>query len=207
MPTVDVLDQNGQKVGEIALPDAVFSAEPKPHLFHAVIRMQRASLRAGTASTKTRSEVRGSTKKPWRQKGTGRARSGTRSSPVWRGGGVAFGPKPHSYAIHVTKKMKKAAVRSALSLKLRDQKLLVLDRFDLPQIRTKQFLIHKEKLGLTNALIVVDGQNDNLQKSARNVRDITVLQTAGLNLFDLLRHDQLVLTQDAVNYVEKVYGS
>lgn len=207
MPTVDVLDLNGEKAGEILLPDEIFSLEPKHHLFHLIIRMQLASRRRGTASTKTRSEVRGSTKKPWRQKGTGRARAGTRSSPIWRGGGVVFGPKPRSYALRVTKTMKKAAMKSALSLKLQERRLLVLDRFDLPQIKTKEFIVHREKLGLQSALIVIDGQNENLQKSARNVQGVKILQAAGLNLFDLLRHDQLVLTRDAVAYVERVYGA
>ena len=207
MPTVDVMDVNGEKVGEIHLRDEIFSVEPRYHLFHSIIRMQLASKRRGTACTKTRSEVRGSTKKPWRQKGTGRARAGTRSSPVWRGGGVIFGPKPRSYTLHVTKKMKRAAMLSALSLKLREQRLVVLNDFNLPQIKTKQFLIHRQKLGLQNALIVIDGHNETLQKSARNVQGVKVLLAAGLNLFDLLQHDQVVLTRDAVAYVERVYGA
>jgi large subunit ribosomal protein L4 len=207
MPTVDVLDLNGEKVGEIALRDDIFAVEPKPHLFHTIIRAQLAAKRQGTASTKTRSEVRASTKKPWRQKGTGRARAGTRSSPLWRGGGVIFGPKPRSYVLHVPRSVKKAAMRSALSLKLREDRLKILAHFDLPQIKTKNFLQVRDKLGLQNALIVVDGQNENLHKSARNVQGVKVLQASGLNLFDMLHHDHLVLTQDAVAYVERVYGT
>lgn len=207
MPTVDVLDIDAQKVGEITLRDDIFAVEPKPHLLHFVLRYQLAAKRIGTASTKTRSEVRATGRKPWRQKGTGRSRAGTRSSPLWRGGGVVFGPKPRDYGFHVPKKMRKAAVRSALSLKLNEDKLLILDRFDLPEIRTKGFVTHKERLKLGNALIVVIGENANLQKSARNVRGIKVLKTEGLNLFDILRHDQLVLTKEAIDHIERVYGS
>ena len=207
MPTVDVLNKDAQHVDEIVLRDDIFSVEPKPHLFHFVIRCQLAARRTGTASTKTRSEVKATGRKLWRQKGTGRARTGTRASPLWRGGGVVFGPKPRNYEMRVPKKMKKAAVRCALSLKLSESKLLVLERFDLPEIRTKTFVAHKEKLKLANALIIVDGENANLQKSARNVPGIKVLKTEGLNLFDILRHDQLVLTREAIEYIERVYGS
>ncbi len=207
MPTVDVLDKDAQRVDEIVLRDDIFSVELKPHLFHFIIRCQLAAKRMGTASTKTRSEVRATGRKLWRQKGTGRARTGTRASPIWRGGGIVFGPKPRNYAYSVPKKMKKAAVRCALSLKLSEEKLLVLERFDLPEIRTKTFVAHKEKLKLDNALIIVNGENANLHKSARNVPGIKVLKTEGLNLFDILRHDQLVLTRDAIEYIERVYGS
>jgi large subunit ribosomal protein L4 len=207
MPTVDVLDKDAQKVGEIGLRDDIFSVEQKPHLFHFVLRYQLAAKRMGTASTKTRSEVKATGRKLWRQKGTGRARTGTSGSPIWRGGGVVFGPKPRDYGLRVPKKMKKAAVRCALSLKLTEAKLLVVERFDLPEIKTKTFVGHKEKLKLENALIIVNGENANLQKSARNVPGIKVLKTEGLNLFDILRHDQLVLTKEAIEYIERVYGS
>ena len=206
MPTVDVLDKDAQRVDEIVLRDDIFAVEQKPHLFHFIIRCQLAAKRVGTASTKTRSEVKATGRKLWRQKGTGRARTGTRASPVWRGGGIVFGPKPRDYGVRVPKKMKKAAVRCALSLKLLEAKLLVLERFELPEIRTKAFVSHQEKLKLKNALIVVDGENENLRKSARNVPGIKGLQTAGLNLFDILRHDQLVLTRDTIETIERVYG-
>jgi len=205
MPVADVLDIDAQKIGEITLREDIFSVEPKVHLFPLVLRMQLAAKRQGTACTKTRSEVRGSSRKPWRQKGTGRARAGTRSSPLWRGGGVIFGPKPRPFGLKVPQKVKKAAFRSALSLKVQGKKLTVLEHFDLPEIRTKQFVEHKDKLHLGNALIVIDGENTNLRKSARNVPEIKVLMSAGLNLFDLLRYDQLVLTRGAVEYIEKVY--
>lgn len=207
MPTVDVMDLDAQKVGQIDLRDDIFALDPKPHLFHLVLRVQQAAKRRGTASTKTRGEVRATSRKPWRQKGTGRARIGTRSSPLWRGGGIIFGPKPRAYDLRVNKKVKKAAMRSAFSLRLREEKLLVLEHFDLPEIRTKDFVAHKTKLALSNALIVVAGENVHLQKSARNVPGIKVLRTAGLNLLDILRHDQLVLTRDAIDYIERVYGS
>jgi len=207
MPTVDVLDIEARKVGEIALRDDVFAAEPKPHLLHFVVRYQLAAKRKGTARTKTRSEVRATGRKLWRQKGTGRARTGTRASPLWRGGGIVFGPKPREYGFRAPKKVRKAAVRTALSLKLQESKLLILERFDLPEIRTKVFVGHKEKLKLGNALIVVNGENVNLSKSARNVPGIKVLKTDGLNLFDILRHDQLVLTREATENIERIYGS
>jgi large subunit ribosomal protein L4 len=207
MPTVDVLDKDAQKVGEIGLRDDIFSVAQKPHLFHFVLRYQLAAKRMGTASTKTRSEVRATGRKLWRQKGTGRARTGTSGSPLWRGGGVVFGPKPRDYGLRVPKKMKKAAVRCALSLKLTESKLLIVERFDLPEIKTKNFVGHKEKLKLESALIIVNGENANLHKSARNVPGIKVMKTEGLNLFDILRHDHLVLTKEAIEYIERVYGS
>ena len=207
MPTVDVLDKDAQKVGEIGLRDDIFSVEVKRHLFHFVLRYQLAAKRMGTASTKTRSEVKATGRKLWRQKGTGRARTGTSGSPLWRGGGVVFGPKPRDYGLRVPRKMRKAAVRCALSLKLTESKLLVVERFDLPEIRTKSFVVHKEKLKLESALIIINGENANLQKSARNVPGIKVMKTEGLNLFDILRHDQLVLTKEAIEYIERVYGS
>ena len=207
MPTVDVLDKDAQKVGDIGLRDDIFSVEVKPHLFHFVLRYQLAAKRMGTASTKTRSEVKATGRKLWRQKGTGRARTGTSGSPIWRGGGVVFGPKPRDYGLRVPKKMKKAAVRCALSLKLTESKLLIVEHFDLPEIKTKSFVGHKEKLKLESALIIINGENTNLQKSARNVPGIKVMKTQGLNLFDILRHDQLVLTKEAIEYIERVYGS
>jgi large subunit ribosomal protein L4 len=206
MPTMNVLNIDAEKVGEVTLRDDVFSVEPKLHLLHFVLRAQLAAKRRGTANTKTRSEVRATSTRPWRQKGTGRARAGSRSSPLWRGGGVVFGPKPRDYALRVPKKVRKAAVRSALTLKVKEDRLLLLEQFSLSEIRTKTFVDHQKKLHLDKALIVVDGENTNLEKSARNVPDIKVLKTAGLNLFDILRHDQLVLTLDAVQYIERVYG-
>ena len=206
MPTVDVLDINAQKAGEISLRDDIFAIEPKLHLLHQCVRRQLAIRRQGTACTKTRSEVMGTSKKPWRQKGSGRARIGTRASPIWRGGGIVFGPKPRDYSFHIPKKTKRLALRSALSLKLQKKQITVLDNFDLPEIRTKQFMVHKKALNLSSALIVVEGENLNLYKSARNVPNIKVLMAGGLNIFDILRHDQLVLTRNAIEYIEKVYG-
>jgi large subunit ribosomal protein L4 len=206
MPVVDVLNIDARKIGEITLRDDVFSVEPKLHLISLILRQQFASMRQGTACTKTRTEVRASSKKPWRQKGTGRARSGDRSSPLWRGGGVTFGPKPQRFVLKVPQKAKKAALRSAFSLKYKDNKLTILDGFELPEIRTRLFVEHKNKLNLNKALIVIDAQNENLQKSAHNVPNVKVLLSAGLNLFDILRYDHLVLTRGAVDYIEKVYG-
>ncbi len=207
MPVADVLDFEGHKVGEIVLSDRVFAVEPNEGLLYTVVRMQLAAKRQGTASTKTRSEVRSSGRKPWRQKGTGRARAGTRSSPLWRGGGTIFGPKPRSYAFSVPRKVKKAAMRSALSSKLRDRKLLVVEGEDLPTIKTKRFVSIMNKLNLQSSLIVIDGKFDNLRKSARNVPRIKVIRSAGLNVYDVLKYDDVVLTRDAVDYIERVYGT
>ncbi len=207
MPTVDVLDTNAEKTGEISLRDDVFSVEPNVHLFPIVLRQQMAAKRRGTACTKARSEVRTSRQKPWKQKGTGRARVGSRNSPLWRGGGVIFGPKPRDYKIKVPRKVKKAAMRSALSLKVKEKQLFVLDHFDMPEIRTKDFVQKKENLQLNKALIVFEGENNNLERSSRNVPEVKVLKSAGLNLYDVLLYDQLVLTRGAVEYIERVYGS
>src|ERR671918_2128600 len=167
MPVVDVFDLRKRKVGKVTLPDAVFAAEVKPHLLHEVVTMQMANRRQGTHSTLGRSEVRGGGKKPWRQKGTGRARHGTIRSPLWRGGGIVFGPKPRDYSYSVPKKVKKAALRSALSSKLGDGAITVVEHFDLPEIKTKGFVKVLKAFALESVLVVVDGDNEKLRKSAR----------------------------------------
>lgn len=203
MPTVEVYDANKQKVGEIDLSEAVFAAEIKPYLLHEVVVWQLAKRRQGNACTKSRHEVRGGGKKPWRQKGTGRARSGSRRSPLWRGGGVAFGPKPRDYGYTVPKKVKKAALRVALSDKLKEEKLFVMRGFDLSQIKTKAFVEVLKRFATDDALIVTAGPDETLEKSSRNVPKIKVLRAEGLNVYDILRHDRLLLLEPAVARIEE----
>ena len=203
MSTVEVKNIKNEKVGEIELNDEIFNLEVKGYLLHDVVRMQRAAKRAGTACTKTRSEVRGSGAKPWRQKGTGRARSGTRRSPIWRGGGVAFGPKPRDYSFKLNRKVKKQAVAMAMSARLQEGNLVVLDDFTMDQIKTRDFVEVMNTLALDTALIVVEDSNENLTKSSRNVNGFKVLNTEGLNVYDILLHSKLVLLQPAITSLEE----
>ncbi|MFH1035042.1 MAG: 50S ribosomal protein L4 [Pseudomonadota bacterium] len=203
MPTVEVYDANKQKVGEIELSEAVFGAEIKPYLLHEVVVWQLANRRQGNACTKSRHEVRGGGKKPWRQKGTGRARSGSRRSPLWRGGGVAFGPKPRDYGYTLPKKVKKAALKVALSDKLKEQKLTVMRGFDLSEIKTKAFVEVLKRFATDDALIVTAGPDLNLEKSSHNVPKIKVLRSEGLNVYDILRYDRLLLLEPAVARIEE----
>jgi len=202
MATLDVYNVNREKISQVEVADKVFAADVKEHLFHEVIRMQLNKRRAGTHSTKTRAEVRGGGKKPWRQKGTGRARAGTSSSPVWRGGGVAFGPKPRSYDIKVPKKVRRAAMCSALTLKVRQEKLMVLDAIDMAVIKTAAFVAMLDKLKAGKALIIAEA-DQNLQLSSRNVPYVKVLPPEGLNLFDLLKYDELYITQASLKSIER----
>ncbi|MBI4798829.1 MAG: 50S ribosomal protein L4 [Desulfarculus sp.] len=203
MPTVEVYDANNQKVGEIELSETVFGAEIKPYLLHEVVVWQLAKRRQGNACTKSRHEVRGGGKKPWRQKGTGRARSGSRRSPLWRGGGVAFGPKPRDYGYTLPKKVKKAALRVALSDKLNEQKIIVMRGFDLSQVKTKAFVEVLRRFATDDALIVTAEPDVNLEKSSRNVPKIKVLRAEGLNVYDILRHERLFLLEPAVARIEE----
>lgn len=202
MATLDVYNVNREKISQVEVEDAVFAAEVKEHLFYDVIRMQLNKRRAGTSSAKTRAEVRGGGKKPWRQKGTGRARSGTSTSPVWRGGGVAFGPKPRSYDIKVPKKVRRAAMCSALTKKVQQEKLLVLDSLEMAEIKTAAFVNMLEKLKAGNALIIAP-TDQNLFLSSRNVPYVKVLPPEGLNLFDVLKYDELYITQTSLKTIER----
>lgn len=203
MSTVTIINKNNESVGELELNDTIFNREVKEHILHEVVRMQRAGWRSGNASTKTRVEVRGGGRKPWRQKGTGRARSGTRSSPIWRGGGVAFGPKPRDYSFKVNRKVRKQAVSMALSARLQEGNLIVMDDFSMDQIKTKDFLSIMGRLQIENGLIVMDVNSDNLVKSSRNVNGYKVLSTEGLNVYDILLHKKVVLVQPVIENLEK----
>lgn len=207
MSTVEVKNIKNEKVGEIELNDQIFNLEVKGYLLHDVVRMQRAARRAGTACTKSRSEVRGSGAKPWRQKGTGRARAGSRRSPIWRGGGVAFGPKPRDYSFKLNRKVKKQAVAMAMSARLQEGNLIVLDDFTMDQIKTRDFVTVMNTLDLDTALIVTEETNENLTKSSRNVNGFKVLNPEGLNVYDILLHKKLVLLQPALTSLEERFSA
>jgi large subunit ribosomal protein L4 len=200
MASVDVINQKGDKVDSIELDEKIFQADIREHLVQKVVVWQLAKRRKGTASTKTRSQVRGGGKKPWRQKGTGRARAGTSRSPIWTGGGTIFGPHPRSYAFSLPKKVRKAALRSVLSSKLQEEKVIVLDKIDLEEAKTKAFLNVCKEIGIDEekALFVTSEKDETLRRSSRNVHRYLVLPCEGLNVYDLLRYEKLVLLQDAV---------
>jgi Ribosomal protein L4 len=203
MPVLDVYDIDNNRVSEIELNDSVFSAEIKKGLIYEVVRMQMASRRRGTSSTKGRSDVRGGGRKPWRQKGTGRARAGTRSSPIWRGGGVVFGPKPKNYSYKVPKKVRKAALISALSMKVREERILILKGFPMEEIKTKKFKEALDRFGLKSVLFVLDGSDSVLEKSSRNLEEVKMVRSEGVNIYDLLKYNNLVLLEPAVKKIEE----
>ena len=202
MAMMEVLNTNSEKVGEVELHDSLFDVEVNPHLIHEIVRMQLANRRAGTACTKTRAEVRGSRVKPWKQKGTGRARSGTKRSPIWRGGGTMFGPRPRDYSFKLTKKVRQLGLRMALSSRRQDNLLTVLDDFQLAEIKTKRFMTVMNSLNLENALIVTPEHIDNLERSARNVHGYKVLPSGGLNVYDILKYKHIVILQPCLEQLE-----
>jgi large subunit ribosomal protein L4 len=196
---LDVINRQGTPVEKVNVADQAFAAEVKGHLFHQVVRMQLARRRRGTASTKTRGEVSGGGKKPWRQKGTGRARQGSTRSPLWRGGGVALGPKPRDYAYNLPKKVRRAALRSALSLKTQENLLKIIDHLDLSAPKTKQMVGLLKDLGVEKAaIILLADDNPNIQLAARNLPEVKVLRVEGVNIYDLLMHDYLICTPEAL---------
>lgn len=203
MSTVNIVNTKNESVGEIELNDAVFNREVKEHILHEVVRMQRAARRSGNASTKTRVEVRGGGKKPWRQKGTGRARAGTRTSPIWRGGGVTFGPKPRDYSFKVNRKVKKQAVSMALSARFQEGNLVVVDDFSMDKIKTNDFVGIMGVLDIDNGLIVTDNASENLTKSSRNVNGYKVMSSEGVNVYDILLHKKVILVQPVIENLEK----
>lgn len=199
----DVYNLKAEKISQMELNEAVFDVPIKRHILHQVVVSQLNNRRSGSASTKSRSEVRGSGKKLWRQKGTGRARVGAASSPTRRGGGVAFGPAPRSYLTKVSKKVKKAALRMALTDKRKLDRLVVVDHFDLEEIKTRFFIQIMKEFDVNRALIITEEKNDNLEKSSRNVPWVKVMRYQGLNVYDILRHDHLFLVQPAVAKIEE----
>jgi len=202
MPVLDVQNVNGKKISQIELADDVFSVPGKSSILHEVVTMQLSNRRSGTAAVKHRSDVRGSGRKLFRQKGTGRARRGDIKAPLLRGGGVVFGPDGRNYKYQVPKKVKKLALKMALSSKLNANELMVLDQFELEEIKTKEFVNVLEALNLNSALIITDEKNENLELSSRNVQDIKVLRFEGLNVYDILKYRTLVLLEPAVKNIE-----
>lgn len=202
MAVVDVLNCAGEKVSEIDLNDTIYNVPVKASVLHDVVKAQLAGKRAGTAKAKARSEVSGSTRKLFRQKGTGRARRGSIKSPLLRGGGVTFGPLPRSYEQKVPKKVRKQALKMALTSKLQENAILVLDEFKLDQIKTREFVAVTDALKAGNALIVTDQKNENLELSSRNVPDVKVLRSEGLNVYDILKYKTLVLVEASVKAIE-----
>lgn len=202
MPGVDVHDMAGKPVARIELADAVFNVPVKPHVLHDVVTLQLANRRSANPRVKHRGEVAGSTRKLYRQKGTGRARRGDIKSPLLRGGGVVFGPDGRRYTRQLPKQVRRAALKMALTSKLQENALVVLERFELPEPKTRAFVSALKALKLKNALIVTEGPNEGLERSARNVPGVKVLPIAGLNVYDVLRYDTLVLLQPAVAAIE-----
>lgn len=203
MPKASVYDLEKNVIEEIDLSSDIFEAPVKEHLLHSVTNWQLASKRSGTSSTKTRGEVRGSNAKPWKQKGMGRARAGTRKSPIWRKGGIVFGPRPKDWSYSIPKKVRKSALKSALSKKLSEGSIFVLKDFELPEIKTKQISEFMKKFDLSKALVVVDSSNDNLAKSARNIKQVKVLKDEGLNVYDILRFSNVVILKNSVEKIQE----
>ena len=202
MPTVAVFDMTGKKTGEMELNAAVFGIEPNMSVVHEVVKNHLANCRQGTQSALTRAEVSGGGIKPWRQKGTGRARAGSNRSPVWRGGAILFGPQPRKYDFKVNKKIRKLALRMALSSRLAGDNLLVVKGFDLPEAKTKVFAKIAGNLGLSKALIIAPEESRNLVLSSRNLPGITLTTPDQLSVYEILKHKQLVLLEGAVEPVE-----
>jgi large subunit ribosomal protein L4 len=203
MANVKIFDQTRREVGELELSSEVFEVPVRPELLHLVVRAQLAAKRAGTHSTKTRSEVSGGGHKPWRQKGTGKARAGSSRSPLWRGGAVIHGPRPRNYEFKVNRKIRQLALKMALSAKLVDSSLLLVDKFDLAEAKTKLMAKVAGDLGLKKALIVLTESDNKLELSARNLPGIKVVRQDMLNVYDVLYHEQLVMATDAALRVQE----
>ncbi|MEK6452520.1 50S ribosomal protein L4 [Caldifermentibacillus hisashii] len=205
MPKVTVYNQAGSQVGEIELNDSVFGIEPNKHVMSEVIISLRASQRQGTAKVKNRSEVRGGGRKPWRQKGTGRARQGSIRAPQWRGGGTVFGPVPRSYAYKLPKKVRRLALKSALSTKVQENNIVILDQLTFEAPKTKDFVTVLKNLSVdSKALIVTSDTNENAVLSARNIPGVKVVSSNAVNVLDIIGHEKLIMTEDAARKVEEV---
>ena len=207
MTTSAVYNIGNEKVSDAELDDQVFNAKINPTLFYDVVRMTMASQRKGSASTKNKALVRGGGAKPWRQKGTGRARAGSRRSPLWRGGGTIFGPMPRDYSFSLPKRMRREALRAALSLKRQEGKLILLDDFPLDRFKTKQVLEVLKRFQVEDALIVTNEKNAFLQRSARNIPNIRVLRGEDLNVYDILNHEHLIILSPLLQRIQGVLAS
>jgi large subunit ribosomal protein L4 len=203
MPTVDVFNLNHEVTGQLELSEAIFGVPVKIHVLHEVVVYQLAKRRAGTSKTKGRSEVRGGGKKPWKQKGTGRARAGTSRSPIWRGGGTIHGPHPRDYEMHIPKKVRRLALKMALSQKVLDAEFKVIDQFKLDRIKTKDFVELMDRFELGKTLIVLPEPDEIIEKSARNIPNVKVLRSEGLNVYDLLDYHVVILSRECVGRIEE----
>lgn len=206
MPSVVMVDQNNKKVKDVEL-SGLFSTEVRTHLVHAAVVNHLANRRAGTASTKNKALVSGGGKKPWKQKGTGRARAGSSRSPLWRHGGTVFGPMPRDYSYAIPKKAKRAALVDALASKVADNRLILIDSLNFAEPKTKLVSTLLENLGIQeNALVLIKAENKNLTMAARNIPSVKVLRMENINVYDLLKYAYLITTQDALNSMQEVYG-
>ncbi|MBR1571684.1 MAG: 50S ribosomal protein L4 [Lachnospiraceae bacterium] len=206
MAKVSVYNMEGKEVEKIDLNDAVFGVEVNEHLVHLAVVQQLANNRQGTQKAKTRSEVSGGGRKPWRQKGTGHARQGSTRSPQWTGGGVVFAPVPRDYSFKLNKKEKRAALKSALSSKVAENKFVVVDELKFDGIKTKDFAKVLSNLKVEKALVVISDNDENVVKSARNIATVKTASTETINVFDILKYDTVVVTKDAVNKIQEVYA-
>lgn len=200
---VEVINWKRQKVTEMEVADYLLNEPAKPHLVYEAVRRQMAGQRKGTAATKERSFVSGGGKKPWRQKGTGRARAGSIRSPLWRGGGTIFGPRPRDYSYHLPKKVRQAALRSVIAYKFKENKLLVLENWELEEAKTKRFVAALKNLGVNSAMLITSGPEEKLRQSARNVPGIQVLELSGINVHDILRHEHLIFSRASLEEMER----
>ncbi len=203
MATLQVYNANKEKVGELSLSDEVFGVEPREGILHEVVRWQQAKKRAGNACTKTRAEVSGGGRKPWRQKGTGRARVGSSRNPVWRHGGTAFGPKPRDYSYTLPKKVRRLGLRMALSSKAMSNRLFVINDYGIDEIKTKNMQALLERFGVRSAVLVADREATAVRLSARNIPFVSVLPQAALNVYDLLKHDFLIIPESDITTLEE----
>ena len=206
MANVAVYNMEGKEVGSLELNDAIFGVEVNEHLVHMAVLQQLANNRQGTQKAKTRSEVSGGGRKPWRQKGTGHARQGSTRAPQWTGGGIVFAPKPRDYSFKMNKKEKRIALLSALSSKVAESKIVVVDEFKLDEIKTKKFVEVMNNLKVENALVVLEGENKNAVLSGRNIPSVKVTATNEINTYDVLKYTTLVVTKAAVEKLEEVYA-
>jgi large subunit ribosomal protein L4 len=202
MAVCDVVNTSAEKVAEVEVKDELFAVEVKPSILHDVVCMQRANRRGGNASTKTRGLVRGGGAKPWRQKGTGRARAGTKNSPIWRGGGVTFGPRPRDYSYKLPKKVRRLALRMALSARMNEGNLVIVDQFNMEAPKTKEFVGVMKNFDFDYCLVIADADNENIRLSARNAVGYKVLPVAGLNVYDILKYPKLMLMQSSLEQLE-----
>ena len=206
MANVSVYNIEGKEVGTIELSDAVFGVEVNEHLMHMAVVQQLANKRQGTQKAKTRSEVSGGGRKPWRQKGTGHARQGSTRSPQWKGGGVVFAPTPRDYSFKLNKKEKRAALKSALTSRVQENKLIVVDEMNFGEIKTKNFRNMLKNLSVAKALVVLEEGNTNAVLSARNIADVKTAGTNTINVYDILKYNTVIVTKAAVATIEEVYA-